>query len=94
MPSNPERVERMEQLAASITLTFGVALSLDYEDLKDAAAQLRAQNSRYEAIGILDGYAYLAKADDGRARLRRLEALLNFIEVCRETEPLIRRIEG
>ena len=88
----PEAIKTDEKnLLSSIALTGSIALSLDLQALDDAAARLRADVSRYEAIGILDGAWFIPRLDDKRARLERLEALVNLVRVAYETAPRILR---
>ncbi len=62
------------------------AADFDLEFLKESLEILERDQSAYEAIGIMDGNQYFPKLKDKTARIERLEALINFVEVSQKTE--------
>ncbi|MBV6342341.1 hypothetical protein [Candidatus Magnetobacterium casense] len=74
-------------LAEQIQNLVMLAGMMDLERLKKFREELGDALSQYEAIGFMDGLSYLGKLRDMRGRFKRLEALIKFIEVSRETNP-------
>ena len=75
-------VELGEQIK-NLSMFAGV---MDLERLKEFRSEFESQIGTYTAIGIVDGHAYFDKLETMQARFRRLDALINFIEVSKDTE--------
>ena len=59
---------------------------MDLERLKEFRKEFEGQIGMYEAIGIVDGHDYFKKLRTMKARLKRLDAIINFIEISIDTE--------
>lgn len=75
--------------ASQIETLFRFTNSMDIDLLKGAKANLADSISSYEAIGILDGSNYFTKLEKYRAKLSRLDILIKFIEILRETNKVL-----
>jgi len=84
---------KTENLEAHVLLIMQLASGCDLELLNKIVKQYADANSRYQAIGILDGHAYLSKSADKDARYKRLFALRHFIQTVHETNKDIIREE-
>ncbi len=82
----PNRDERIKAFAGMVQNYMPLLGLFDYEIGIEVVNVMRREVGNYEAIGILDGAAYFGKLKDRKARLARLEALLNLIKVSKETE--------
>ncbi len=78
-PSSPDLVGQMI-VAASL---------LDLEFLKGAHQHMRDRAIKYDAIGIMDGTAYPVKRESLYAGKVRIEAIINLVEVLRNTNDKI-----
>ena len=83
-----DRKKRAEDLATAekIKLLFGFACSLDLERLKESRKNLSDAVSMHAAIGIADPVNYQSKQEKAEAISKRLDALINLIEVLWGTE--------
>jgi hypothetical protein len=63
-----------------------LASMMDLTRLKEFREEFQNQISNYEAIGIVDGHFYFIHLQTIKARFQRLDALINFIEVSKETK--------
>lgn len=81
--------EKVVVTASQIETLFRFANSMDIDLLKGARKNLADSISSYEAIGIIDYGNYFAKLEKYRAKLSRLDILIKFIEILRETNEVL-----
>lgn len=83
-----ERRDRMksENESQKIELLFGFIGSMDRDHLKKSLGIMQDAYSQYQAIGILDATDYQYKSKDMALRLKRLEGIVNLIDILWETE--------
>jgi hypothetical protein len=87
----------IEKLKQNITELFQIAsrMIFDIAFLKDELKKMQDNLSNYEAIGILDGNPlYFEKLEDKRARVERLKAIVNFIDILIKTDDKIMKEEN
>lgn len=85
-----------ESLAERIKLLFGFcyAFTVQHEDvpisdlelLKEGQKDMQERTSNFETIGFISPLHYESKMKDNEARLKRLNALVSFIETLMETD--------
>ncbi len=78
--------EEVLQLADQIKILWEFIYPMNLEKLKEYKTSLSDSISTHQAIGILDPTTYEDKQEKARGVMRRLQALINMIEVVHETE--------
>jgi len=76
-----------EILGTRVTLLMQFAASLDLERLKEARDSMAENIDTYNAAGaLLDPNNYSHKIKDARARFKRMDAMVKFIETLWDTQ--------
>jgi len=86
-----ELYEKAEVEADKMKTLFIFAMHMDVEMLKSTRTHLKESISSYEAIGIMDGSAYTIKLEQYRAKLARLDIIIRFVEVLRDTNEILEK---
>jgi len=81
--------EEAEVQAGKMKILFIFATHMDIEMLKRTRTHLKDSISTYEAIGIMDGGAYTTKLAQYRAKSLRLDSMIKFIDVLKDTNEIL-----
>lgn len=73
-------------VASRLDILFHAAAMVPLPELKEARDHLEEEVGRYEAIGFMDPGRYERSLADMRARLERIEAVVNLLEVFGKTQ--------